>query len=81
VIDSDYRGVIKVLLVNSRVPSSNPHEPDEANPSIVKNAFEVIAGMKIAQIIIHKHCTCDVVEAASLDDTVRGRGGFGSTGV
>ena len=37
-------------------------------------------GERIAQMVIAPYLTADFIEAASLDDTVRGEGGFGSTG-
>ncbi|GLT92139.1 hypothetical protein SLE2022_099930 [Rubroshorea leprosula] len=43
--------------------------------------FEVKAGDRIAQLIIERIMTPDVVEVEDLDSTVRGAGGFGSTGV
>ncbi|KAK3424791.1 hypothetical protein EUGRSUZ_F01560 [Eucalyptus grandis] len=43
--------------------------------------FEVKAGDRIAQLIIEKIMTPDVVEVEDLDSTLRGEGGFGSTGV
>ncbi|XP_050366226.1 deoxyuridine 5'-triphosphate nucleotidohydrolase [Argentina anserina] len=43
--------------------------------------FEVKAGDRIAQLIIEKIITPDVMEVEDLDSTVRGEGGFGSTGV
>ncbi|XP_016506765.1 deoxyuridine 5'-triphosphate nucleotidohydrolase [Nicotiana tabacum] len=43
--------------------------------------FEVKAGDRIAQLIIQKIVTPDVEEVDDLDSTVRGSGGFGSTGV
>ncbi len=42
--------------------------------------FEVKQGDRIAQLILEKISTPDVIEVVSLDDTVRGSGGFGSTG-
>ena len=64
VIDSDYRGEIKVLLYNLDT----------------KNDFEVQVGDRIAQMII-EHCdTPEIKDVSKLDDTVRGSGGFGSTG-
>ena len=63
VIDSDYRGEIKVSLHN-----------DSNEERIVKPA------QKIAQLVISPYLqvTFDIVD--ELDDTVRGDGGFGSTG-
>ena len=43
--------------------------------------FEVKEGDRIAQMIIEKYTLTDLVEVESLDDTARGAGGFGSTGV
>lgn len=43
--------------------------------------FEVKAGDRVAQLIIERISTPEVVEVQSLDNTERGEGGFGSTGV
>jgi dUTP pyrophosphatase len=40
---------------------------------------ELSAGSKVAQLILEKVELPDVVEVTSLDETVRGSGGFGST--
>ncbi|MHB1923618.1 MAG: dUTP diphosphatase [Acidimicrobiales bacterium] len=63
-IDSGYRGEIKVLLVNT-----DPAEP-----------FRVRRGDRIAQLVILAvtGATFSVVE--QLPDSVRGEGGFGHTG-
>eukprot|EP00958_Prasinococcus_capsulatus_P023990 scaffold3691_cov394-Prasinococcus_capsulatus_cf.AAC.10 len=42
--------------------------------------FQVRKGDRIAQLILEKIATPEVVEVSDLDDTVRGEGGFGSTG-
>lgn len=63
-IDADYRGEIKVGLVNL---SAEP--------------FTIERGMRVAQMIIAKHETVSWEPAENLDETVRGAGGFGSTGV
>jgi dUTP pyrophosphatase len=63
-IDSGYRGEVRVLLLNS-----DPHEP-----------FEVVAGDRIAQLLLVRHEAPEVLEVESLDETVRGAGGFGSSG-
>jgi dUTP pyrophosphatase len=44
-------------------------------------AFIVERGMRIAQMVIAKHETAQWQEFSSLDETERGAGGFGSTGV
>lgn len=64
-IDSHYRGELKVALINL-----DPHA-----------AFEVNPGDRIAQLVIQKveNVAWNVVD--SLDATERGEGGFGSSGV
>lgn len=63
-IDSDYRGEVKVILLNTS---------DEV--------FEISRGMRIAQIVFARVEQMELQEVASLDDTARGSGGFGSTGI
>jgi dUTP pyrophosphatase len=63
-IDADYRGEVKVLLVNHG-----------------ERDFAVTRGMRIAQLVVASVLAATVVEVASLDQTSRGSGGFGSTGV
>jgi len=63
-IDSGYRGEIKVLLLNT--------DREET--------FEVEAGDRIAQLVIVALPDLKGVEVKELDDTPRGQGGFGSTG-
>ena len=43
--------------------------------------FKVEKGAKIAQIVIAPCTRAEIVETAEVDETVRGAGGFGSTGV
>jgi dUTP pyrophosphatase len=43
-------------------------------------AFTVENGERIAQLVIAKHERAEWIEAEALTDTVRGAGGFGSTG-
>jgi len=45
-----------------------------------RSTFEVTRGMRIAQLVVQKRWTVDVVEVDGLTDTARGAGGFGSTG-
>jgi dUTP pyrophosphatase len=63
-IDSGYRGELKVLLVNT--------DPSEA--------FEVNKGERIAQLVIQKVEECDFQEVEELPDSERGETGFGSSG-
>ena len=63
-IDADYRGELKVLLIN--------HGADP---------FPIKRGDRIAQLVVAPVQLASFVEVDMLDDTVRGMGGFGSTGV
>ena len=64
-IDAGYRGELKVLLLNT----------DRAA------AFEISPADRIAQLVIVSVATPRVVESDALAATVRGEGGFGSSGV
>ncbi len=64
-IDSAYRGEIKVIMINT-----DRNEP-----------FHINRGDKIAQFVIQKVEEVSFEEVDELDETVRGDGGFGSTGV
>jgi len=63
-IDSGYRGEIRVLLLNT----------DPAD------TFRVEPGDRIAQLVIAPVALLEPVEAAALADSARGDGGFGSSG-
>lgn len=43
--------------------------------------FTITRGMRIAQMVIAKHEQAAIVEVENLDETARGTGGFGSTGL
>lgn len=49
--------------------------------NLSNQAFEIQNGERIAQLIIAKHDRAEWVEVQELSETVRGEGGFGSTGV
>lgn len=46
-----------------------------------KAVFSITRGMKIAQLVITAHVQAEWQETHRLDDTARGTGGFGSTGM
>lgn len=46
-----------------------------------KQDFTVTSGMRIAQMVISKYQQAEIIEVKDLDETARGKGGFGSTGV
>ena len=63
VIDSDYRGEVKVALAN--------HSPEP---------YTIQPGDRIAQLMISPVVQPLITEMAQLPETLRGEGGFGSTG-
>src|SRR6202000_1465319 len=63
-IDADYRGEIKVLLINF---SDQP--------------FEINSGDRIAQMVVAKHGKIEWEQVEVLNETLRGAGGYGHTGV
>jgi dUTP pyrophosphatase len=63
-IDCDYRGEVKVILIN-----------------LGEEDFAINRGDRIAQLVVAPAPQASTHEVEDLDDTVRGAGGFGSTGV
>lgn len=64
VVDSDYRGELRVPLKNSG-----------------QAAFTVHPGDRIAQMVLAPVYLPELEEADELDETLRGTGGFGSSGI
>ena len=62
-IDADYRGEIKVILIN-----------------LSHKKFTVENGLRIAQMVVCPLIQAKLQEVEELDNTMRGKGGFGSTG-
>jgi len=63
-IDADYRGEIKVLLINFSA-----------------DVFEINTGDRIAQMVIARHEKVIWDDVQILNETNRGEGGFGHTGI
>ena len=63
-IDADYRGELKVILIN-----------------LGNNSFVVEKGLRIAQMVLCPIIKANIKEVETLENTKRGSGGFGSTGV
>ena len=63
-IDADYRGELKVILIN-----------------LSDKIFVVEKGLRIAQMVVCPVVRAKLKEVETLNDTKRGSGGFGSTGV
>ena len=64
-IDSGYRGELKVILLNT-----DPREP-----------FVIEPGMRIAQLVLVEVASVHLLEVEELPDSERGAAGFGSSGV
>jgi dUTP pyrophosphatase len=64
-IDSHYRGEIKVIVINL--------DPVER--------ITISRGDKVAQLVVQPVANVELAEVDTLDSTARGEGGFGSTGV
>jgi len=62
-VDSDYRGEIKIILIN-----------------LSKKPFVVKSGDRVAQMIVCPVVKGRLKEVKKLPKTIRGKGGFGSTG-
>ena len=62
-IDADYRGEIKIILIN-----------------LGKEPFIVKSGDRIAQMVLCPVSKVELKEVKELPNTIRGKGGFGSTG-
>ena len=63
-IDADYRGEIKVILIN-----------------LGQESFKVEKGLRIAQMVVCPVIQAQLKEVDDLNETERGKGGFGSTGI
>lgn len=62
-IDADYRGELRVLLVN-----------------LGAEVVRIEHGSRVAQLVVAAVAMVEVIEVEELPDSVRGAGGFGSTG-
>jgi len=62
-IDADYRGEIKIILIN-----------------LGKKSFLIKSGDRVAQMILSPIAKGKINEVKNLPKTLRGKGGFGSTG-
>jgi len=62
-IDSDYRGEIKIIMIN-----------------LGKEKFTIKRGDRIAQLVVSKVYTANLIQSDDLNHSKRGKGGFGHTG-
>lgn len=63
-IDADYRGELKVALIN-----------------LSKENYTINNGDRIAQMVVNKYEQVELKLTDSLDETERGSGGYGHTGI
>lgn len=63
-IDSDYRGPLGVILLNTGAQD-----------------FTIVHGDRIAQMVVAPVVQAEFVSVGQLGETIRGQGGFGSTGL
>jgi len=63
-IDADYRGEVKVGLIN-----------------LGRKTFTINRGDRIAQLVLAPVCRAQVLAVTALDETGRGDGGFGHSGI
>jgi len=80
VIDSGYRGEIKVLLINLNFEGYNlkPNAFEAMFGSA--NKIDIKPGDRIAQLIIERCYKVDWKKMKTLENSERGQGGFGSSG-
>ncbi len=62
-IDSDYRGEIKIIMIN-----------------LGNEKFTIKRGDRIAQLVVSKVFTANLIQSDDLNHSQRGKGGFGHTG-
>jgi dUTP diphosphatase len=63
-VDAGYRGEMSIVMINT----------DE------REAFHIKRGDRIAQLVIQRVEEVSIIRVDELDETLRGAGGFGSTG-
>lgn len=64
IIDSGYRGEIRICLINLDT----------------KTAVELQEGERVAQLVVVPFISAQFIPVAAIDETERGQGGYGSTG-
>ncbi|KAI9679901.1 MAG: Deoxyuridine 5'-triphosphate nucleotidohydrolase [Caeruleum heppii] len=80
VIDADYRGPVKVLLFNHGENDFKGEALEAEGTDDADDNLAVSVGDRVAQLIIERIYNPDVVVVEELEASVRGTGGFGSTG-
>ena len=80
VVDSGFRGEIKILLINLNFEGYNlkPSVYDSMFGS--SNKIDIKPGKRVAQLIIESCHPVEWTEMKTLENSQRGQGGFGSSG-
>lgn len=81
VIDSDYRGEVIVCLT---LLDYFEHDDDLVMKDVTLRQYHIKKGDRIAQLLIERVLDVDLIKVTNKEDlgeTVRGSGGFGSTGL
>tara|TARA_Y100000593_G_scaffold26231_4_gene52203 strand:+ start:3171 stop:3656 length:486 start_codon:yes stop_codon:yes gene_type:complete len=85
VVDAGFRNEISVVLINLNLPNIlfDESKNSVAHESMFgdSNRFVINPGERIAQLIIERCYSADWKESDSLNESKRGMGGFGSTGI
>jgi len=71
-VDAGYRGEVGIIVYNSTIPDPTIH---------LAYNIKIEHGDRIAQLVLQKVPQVEWEEVESVDETTRGDGGFGSTGV
>jgi dUTP pyrophosphatase len=77
IIDYDYRG--EIILIFNKIPLDIKADIGGCYPDLVYNS-KIEVGEKIAQMVIRWRFDGDFIEVKELEESIRGSGGFGSTG-
>ena len=82
-IDADYRGEIKVALHNNHpvVDWEHPSYDSWHDVSLYRKTMTIVRGDRVCQLVVVPVETVECVAVDKLDDSERGQGGFGSSGV
>ena len=78
--------VLFLSVLKPRIPSCASHRKEKKIQTKKKKTYQtkkkkVKAGDRVAQLILERIATPQILEVEDLDDTARGAGGYGSTGV
>jgi len=76
-----FRHGITVLNAPGTIDADYRGEVQVLLINLGQDAFEIERGMRIAQLVVAKAAAVELFETKEIDETKRGQGGFGSTGI